>query len=76
MYILDSNNYRVLRWALGDPLGYVVAGGNGGGSSLNQFSQSYGMFIDSQYNIYISDYSYHRVVQWSPSNTSYGILVL
>jgi len=76
MYILDTTNCRVLRWAVGDPLGYVVAGGNGAGSALTQFSTSYGMFVDSQFNIYVSDFANHRIVKWFSTNTTSGILVL
>ena len=75
MYILDTTNYRVLKWTLGDPLGYVVAAGNGGGSTLTQISTSYGMFVDNQYNIYISDFANHRVVEWLITNTTTGVLV-
>jgi hypothetical protein len=75
MYILDATNYRVLKWQLGDPLGYVVAGGSGSGAGLNQITASYGMWVDNQYNIYISDYSNHRVTLWLARNTTTGILV-
>jgi hypothetical protein len=75
MYILDTTNYRVLKWQLGDPLGYVVAGGNGAGSSLTQISTSYGMFMDNQLNIYVSDSGNSRVVKWLSTNTTSGILV-
>jgi len=75
MYILDTTNYRVLRWAVGDPLGYLVAGGNGAGTSLTQISTSYGMFMDNQLNIYISDSGNSRVVKWFSTNTTSGILV-
>ena len=75
MYILDQINYRVLRWAHGEPLGYVVAGGNGAGSALTQISTSYGMFVDSQYNIYVSDSGNSRVTLWQTRNRTSGILV-
>jgi len=75
MYIVDSYNYRVLKWTTGDPLGYVVAGGNGAGTGFNQFGLCYSLFVDSSFNIYISDNSYHRVTFWSVSNTTSGILV-
>ena len=75
MYILDQTNYRVLRWKFGEPLGYVVAGGNGAGGSLTQISTSYAMFIDSQYNIYVSDSGNSRVSLWLPTNRTSGILV-
>lgn len=76
MYILDSSNCRVLKWQLGDPLGYVIAGGYGCSSQLNQISTSYAMFLDSQTNIYISDNANHRVTLWLSNNFTSGILVL
>jgi hypothetical protein len=76
MFIVDSNNYRVLRWNSGDPLGYVVAGGNGNGAAFNQIGTSYALFVDSQYNIYISDNSNNRITKWSQTNTSSGVLVI
>ena len=75
MYILDTTNYRVLKWRFGDPLGYVIVGGNGAGSSLTQISTSYAMFIDNQYNIYVSDNANCRVTMWLSTNTTAGILV-
>ena len=75
MYILDTSNYRVMKWQVGEPMGYVVAGGRGAGSALNQFSTSYSMFVDQQYNIYVSDYANARVTLWLASNTTSSILV-
>ena len=76
MYILDTNNYRVLKWQSGDPLGYIVAGGNGNGGGFNQISTSYAFFVDAQFNIYISDSSNCRVTKWSVTNTTAGVLVI
>lgn len=75
MYILDTSNYRVLKWQLGEPLGYVVAGGNGGGGALTQLGTSYAMFVDNQRNIYVSESGNHRVTLWLATNTTSGILV-
>lgn len=75
MYIADWQNYRVMKWQLGDPLGFVVAGGNGWGGALSQIYNCYGFFVDNRSNIYISDYRNHRVVKWLSSNTTSGILV-
>ena len=75
MYILDTSNYRVLQWQFGEPFGYVVAGGNGAGSALTQITTSYAMFVDSQSNIYVSEYSNHRVTLWLSTNTTSGTLV-
>lgn len=75
MYILDSTNYRVLRWRIGEPLGSVIAGGNSWGASLTQISTSYAMFVDSQLNVYVSDAGNNRVTRWLATNRTSGILV-
>ncbi|CAF4732949.1 unnamed protein product, partial [Rotaria magnacalcarata] len=75
MYILDTSNYRILKWRLGEPLGYVIVGNQAAGSGLNQISTSYAMFVDNQYNIYVSDSGNSRVVKWLATNTTAGILV-
>ncbi|CAM4911172.1 unnamed protein product [Rotaria socialis] len=75
MYILDTSNYRILKWRLGEPLGYVIVGNQAAGSSLNQISTSYGMFVDNQYNIYVSDSGNNRVAKWLATNTTAGIVV-
>ncbi|CAF4947046.1 unnamed protein product, partial [Rotaria socialis] len=75
MFIMDTSNYRVLKWAVGDPLGYVVAGGNGNGGAFTQIGASYALFIDAQYNIYISDNSNNRITKWLNGNTTAGALI-
>lgn len=75
MYILDCYNYRILRWQIGDQLGYVVVNGRGSGSTLDRIGLSYAMFVDSQYNIYVSEYGNHRVTKWSAGNNTVGQLV-
>lgn len=74
MFIMDTSNYRVLKWQVGDPLGYIVAGGTSG-TTLDRLGTCYSIFVDSQYNIYISDNSNHRVALWRVTNTTSGILV-
>ena len=76
MYILDSNNYRVLRWQLNEPLGYVVAGGRGSGSTFDRIGISYAMFVDGLLNIYVSEQGNHRVTFWTQGNTTAGVLVM
>jgi hypothetical protein len=75
MYILDSYNYRVLKWTVGDPLGYIIVGGNGAGAAFTQIGMSYGIFVDSQLNIYVSEYGNQRVTKWTNGNTTAGVLV-
>lgn len=76
MFILDTTNYRVLRWQLGDLIGYVVAGGNGNGGAFNQIGVSYSLFVDDQYNVYVSEYTNHRVTVWYTKNMTTGLLVI
>ena len=75
MFILDTSNFRVLRWNFGEPRGNLVLGGNGNGAGLHQIGWSYGMFVDPQYNIYISDSGNSRVTLWLATNRTSGILV-
>ena len=75
MFILDSSNYRVLKWQLGDQLGSVVVNGRGSGSTLDKIGTSYAMCFDNQNFIYISEYGNHRVTKWPLSNNTLGQLV-
>ena len=52
-----------------------MAGGRGSGTSLTQISASYGLFVDDQYNVYVSEYGNHRVSKWTPGNTASGTRV-
>ncbi|CAF0936989.1 unnamed protein product [Adineta steineri] len=42
----------------------TVAGGNGYGPKLNQLCLPAGIFVDESKNIFIADYSNHRIVEW------------
>jgi hypothetical protein len=74
MYIMDRSNYRVVKWLPGQPLGFTVAAG-ASGSTLDKIGLSYAICLDNQTNIYISDYTYHRVTMWLNGNTTTGYLV-
>lgn len=75
MFILDRSNSRVLRWQMGDTLGYVIAGGNGNGGAFTQIGTCYGIYADDSYNVYISELTNHRVTKWTNGNTTSGTLV-
>jgi len=75
MYILDTGNYRVVKWLPGQPLGFSVVGNRGSGSTLDKIGTSYGLYLDNQANIYVSEYSNHRVTMWYSGNTTAGIVV-
>lgn len=75
MYILDTNNYRVVKYLPGQPISSVVAGGRGLGSTADKIGLSYGLYLDDQLNIYISEYGNHRVSLWAAGNTTAGTRV-
>ncbi len=70
LYIVDSDNHRVQKWAPGATSGITVAGGNGNGNAANQLSYPYGITIDAQGNLYIADSENQRVQKWAPGATS------
>ena len=75
LFILDSLNYRVMKYLPGQPLGFAVAGNRGTGTTLDKIGTSYAIDLDDQWNIYISEYSNHRVTMWFNGNTTAGIIV-
>ncbi|CAF3423724.1 unnamed protein product [Rotaria sp. Silwood2] len=44
--------------------GVTVAGGNGDGGALNQFSGPVGLFVDDDQSMVITDFYNHRIMQW------------
>lgn len=68
IFILDTSNYRVLKWL--NTVVTVVAGGRGNGGSLTQIGVSHGMVIDANFNIYVAEASNARVTLWTAGNTN------
>ena len=61
--------------------GIVVAGGNGGGSFLTQFSYPEGLYLDDNETIYIADSWNHRIIEWKKDsktgqNSTYGEIII
>ncbi|CAF1204782.1 unnamed protein product [Rotaria sordida] len=74
LYVSDTLNDAVRRYRLGEKIGTLIAGGNGKGDGLHQFSQPSYLFIDQQQTVYVSDSNNHRVVKWN-KDAEKGILV-
>ncbi|CAF4359310.1 unnamed protein product [Rotaria sp. Silwood2] len=72
LYILDSINYRIVQWNNG--VVTAVAGAHGTGATLDKISISYALYVDTNLNVYISDYSNHRISFWTAGNTTIGRL--
>ena len=75
MYIMDTYNYRVIKWKVGDLIGTVVVNGRGSGSTFDRIGRSHAIYVDSQLNIYVSEFGNHRVTKWTNGNNIAGVLV-
>ncbi|CAF1172860.1 unnamed protein product [Adineta steineri] len=77
--VADSGNQRILRFSLDNrpSVATVIAGSNGQGCNMNQFSLPNGIGVDSFNQLYVSDYNCGQVVIF-PSNsdsTTFGTLL-
>ena len=74
MYVADTGNHRVLRFKWSEKIGEVVAGGNGGGSELNQLYNPSNVEVDNDGNVYVADMGNGRIIKWEP-NANEGLVV-
>jgi hypothetical protein len=74
VFVSNSNNPKITRWAPGATTGTVVAGGNWWGNQLNQLGNPWGVFVAANGDVYVSDHNNHRVVKWAPAATQ-GVVV-
>ena len=70
MYIADSYNHRVQKFAPGSTVGITVAGGNGNGSTANQLSYPTDVALDDAGNLYVCDNENNRIQKFAPNSTS------
>ena len=62
LYIADTGNDRIQKWAPGATEGITVAGGDGSGPTEYQLSQPYDVHLDFTGKFYISDGGNNRIV--------------
>ncbi|CAF3728340.1 unnamed protein product [Rotaria socialis] len=55
--------------------GVTIAGGNGGGGTINKLNEPYGLFVDDDQTVVITDYNNHRIMQWKNGDTTNGQVV-
>ena len=70
LYVSHYNEGRVTKW----PGNAVVAGGNGVGGALNQFSVAHKLSVDDDRSVFIPDWDNHRVMKWSAGSKA-GIVL-
>ena len=70
LYVSHYGEARVTKW----PGNETVAGGNGMGGALNQFSSLHHLFVDGDQSVFVADVWNHRVMKWAAGSKE-GILV-
>lgn len=64
LYVSDTTKKEVRRYPKGNIIGELVAGGNGFGNGLDQFSVPYYITVDGEGAVYVADTYNHRIVKW------------
>lgn len=67
IFVRDQNNSRIQKWVPGATYGVTVAGGNayGGPSVLDKVSVGFGLFVDSDENVYVPELFQNTVNKFS-----------
>ncbi|CAF5163473.1 unnamed protein product, partial [Rotaria sp. Silwood1] len=63
VYVSEIGNDRVTRWD-NTIAGVIVAGNGTAGSALNQLRDPWGIYVDSNYTVFVVDRGNHRVQMW------------
>ncbi|CAF0783037.1 unnamed protein product [Adineta steineri] len=76
VYIADSNNRRIQKFIIGgNGTGITVAGGNGVGTNLNQFSIPTGVWMTRNgQTVYVADSNNNRVMRWNIGDTQGSVV--
>jgi sugar lactone lactonase YvrE len=66
LYVADSYNHRIMRYANNAASGVIIAGGNGSGTAGSQLSFPYGFYFDSFSNsLLIANAGVNNIVRWT-----------
>ncbi|CAF1486474.1 unnamed protein product [Didymodactylos carnosus] len=71
VYVADSGNNRIQKWAPDSVAGETVAGGQGAGNNASQLNYPASVHVDDDGNMYILDSNNYRVQYW-PKNSAYA----
>ncbi|CAF3762903.1 unnamed protein product [Rotaria sp. Silwood1] len=75
VYVVDSLNYRIVKWMPGVSSDRVVAGGNGEGNRNNQLSYATKVVVDRTGTMFICDSDNKRVQRWL-KNDNHGQTII
>lgn len=67
MFISDSGNSRIMRWAAGSNYGLPIAGSTTAGSTPSQLYNPQGIRFDSSGSLYVADFRNSRIQQFTIS---------
>lgn len=69
VYVADSRNHRIQKWAVGASSGVTVAGnGQCNSNSLSEICDPNLVFVDSNQYIFTFDNYFYRMVRWAPNS--------
>lgn len=63
VYVSDSANHRIVKWAVNATEGTVIFGGNGNGSRTDQLTTSGGIVLDDNGTLYVADENNQRILR-------------
>ena len=75
LYIADTSNHRIQKWAYGACSGVTVAGTGTSGTADSQLSSPTSVIIDANQYMYVADQSNNRIQRWAPGACSGQCLV-
>lgn len=70
LFVVDTENDRVIRFNSPNSNGIIVAGNNGRGNGNDQLNSPEGVFVDAGNNVYVADKNNHRIMLWAAGATT------
>ena len=70
LYLSDSDNHQVIRFAPNSSVFLIIAGTGSAGSGSKQLNTPYGIYVDDNRTLYIADFYNNRIQMWKYNATS------
>jgi sugar lactone lactonase YvrE len=75
MYIVDSDNNRILQWTIGASSGMIIAGDGTYGTLATQLNNPYNINFDSSGSLYVADSSNNRIQKYLISCRKFNLYI-